>query len=445
MNSELNQKPTPKSPVRAFLRDLPRKAWRALAHNWPWKLLSLFLAVCLWAGLISQDPTLTRERVFADVPVTLTGAEQLQRSGYIVLNDFTEAPLSVRMRVDVPQRSYSSVQASNFSPRLDLSKITSTGTQTLRVQTTSTTTYGTVNEVTPAEVELQVDEYISSYRIPVTINRTGDWPQGFYGTTANVNPSTVTISGPRSLVEKVARVRVDFDVSQLPAYAGLVRTAVPFVLCNAAGEEIQSELLQLTSESVILRSILVEQTLYPTKLLQLSSLGLTTGESAEGYEIKSVTATPNAILAAGDETGLAALDTLFADRALDITGANATLTGEINLRRPSELAYLSTDTVTVTVEIGPVIAGRSFDRVKLTLRGGTAKTTVDPATVSVTLTGPQNALAALRASALEPYVDVSALEAGSYELPVALAISGTDSAEITYAITPATVRVTIGE
>lgn len=444
MNGE--QKPTAMGPVKTFFHDLPRRAWRALAHNWPWKLLSVFLAVCLWAGLISQDPTLTRERVFADVPVTITGAEQLQRDGYIVLNDFATEPLSVRLRVDVPQRSYSTVTASNYSPKLDLSKITSTGAQTLRVQTTSSTAYGTVTEVSPDVVELQVDEYISSYRIPVSINRTGEWPAGFYGTAATINPSTVTISGPRSLVERVASVRVDFDVSQLPAYAGLVRTAVPFVLCDAAGGEVESKLLQLTSESVLLRSIIVEQTMYPTKLLQLSTLALTTGEPAEGYEVKRVTATPNTILAAGDPTGLAALDALFADKPIDVIGADATFTAELTLRKPAELAYLSTDTVTVTVEIGPVMATKIFADMTLRFDGAEKRNVAcDTGKVTVTLTGPQNELQRLRASGLRAYVDVSALADGGYELPVALSLGELDAAAFTYAITPEKVSFTLGE
>lgn len=450
MNSELNQKPTPKSPVKAFLRRLPGRLWHSLTHNWPWKLLSVFLAVCLWAGLITQDASLTRERVFNDVPVSVTGAEQLRRNGYIVLNDFTEEPLTVRMRVDVPQREYNSALSSDYSPKLDLSRITATGAQTLRVQTTASTSDGgssPVKEISPAFVEVQVDEYISSYRIPVTINCIGEWPTGFRGTAATINPSIVTISGPRSLVERVARVRVDFDVSALPAYAGQVRTAVPFVLCDAEGEEIHSKLLQLTSESVILRSIIVEQTIYPTKRLQLREVGLYTGEPAEGYEVKGVTVTPLSVLAAGDAASLDALDALFVDKALDVTGADANVTGEINLRRPSELAYLSTDTVTVEVEIGPILESRAFQNVPLRfLDGGAeAKADCDAQTVSVTLTGPRTWLRALKASALRPFVDVTGLEAGSYELPVAISIVGANNEEFSCDIEPERVRFTLGE
>ena len=93
--------------VRQALRQAPARFLRVCLHNWGWKLLSLFLAVCLWAGLITQDPTLTRERVFSDVPVTVTGTDTLIGNGLIVVSGLEDENLSVRLRADVPQRSYS--------------------------------------------------------------------------------------------------------------------------------------------------------------------------------------------------------------------------------------------------------------------------------------------------------------------------------------------------
>lgn len=72
------------------LKATPSRFWNRLIHNWGWKLLSFLLAVCLWAGLITQDPNLTRERRFTDVPITLTNQETLRRNGLIVLSGLEE-------------------------------------------------------------------------------------------------------------------------------------------------------------------------------------------------------------------------------------------------------------------------------------------------------------------------------------------------------------------
>lgn len=46
---------------------------RIFIHNWPTKLLALLLAIILWGGLITQDPTLTREKHFSSVSVSVSG------------------------------------------------------------------------------------------------------------------------------------------------------------------------------------------------------------------------------------------------------------------------------------------------------------------------------------------------------------------------------------
>ena len=75
----------PRPSLRKALKGAPQRLWRLIYHNWPWKLLALFLALCLWAGLITQDPTLTRERVFTDVTVSVVGADT---SNDVFLTDY---------------------------------------------------------------------------------------------------------------------------------------------------------------------------------------------------------------------------------------------------------------------------------------------------------------------------------------------------------------------
>ncbi len=432
------RKTAEKASLQAALKGLPKRLWKMLMHHLPWKLLALFLAVCLWAGLITQDPTLTRERTFADVPVTITGADSLLRNGLIVLNNFAAAPLTVRLSADVPQREYNTVTSSNYNPRIDLSKITQPGTQTLRISTTSTTTYGTVRQLSPDSVEVTVDEYITSYRVPVSAQRKGQFPKGFYGTAPALDPGSVSVSGPKSIVTRIARVMVDLDVSRLPAQVGLIRTALPLRFEDEEGNEIQSDFIDVTNAGVLLRSIVVEQTLYKTKTLPLSSLSLIQGSPAQGYEVKSVSATPNLLVAAGEETGLEALNSLFLEQPVDVTGQSESFSVQMKVRKPAELVYLSTDSINLYVEIAPVINTREFPSVKLSFtdRSNHRSVQCDAKTVSLSLTGPALLLNSLKASAFTAYVDVSDLPSGDYELPILLKISGVDERDFTYAITP---------
>lgn len=436
----------PRPSLRKALKGAPQRLWRLIYHNWPWKLLALFLALCLWAGLITQDPTLTRERVFTDVTVSVVGADTLRRnSGLIVLSGLEDENLTARLRVDVPQREYNTVTASNYNPRVDLTRITEAGEQTLRINTTSTSTYGTVQGISPETITVVVDQFVTNYRVPVSVNIIGEYPEGFYGTPISLDPSAVTLSGPKSLVDQISRVYVDFDVSRLAAKAGTVRTALPMRFVNADGDPVESDLLEVTSADVVLRTITVEQDLYPTRTVSLSSEGLTEGKPADGYRVAGVTVTPSTVVVAGPQSTLDLLEDLSISDPVDITGRTETFSVEVEPQWPADSVYLSADTVTLTVEIEPVMVSRTFESVKLFSRGATGDVSVSLSlkTLGIVLRGPQLIMDSLRAASVVAYVDVSGLEPGSYELPVELHVEDTDMTGMTFTATPSTVLVTV--
>ena len=384
--------------------------------------------------------------MFGDVTISVTGADTLRRnSGLIVLSGLEDENLTARMRVDVPQREYNTVTASNYNPRVDLTRITEAGEQTLRIITTSTSTYGTVRSISPETVTVVVDQYVTNYRVPVSVNIIGEYPEGFYGTPISLDPSAVTLSGPKSLVDEIVRVYVDFDVSRLAAKAGTVRTALPMRFVNADGDEIESDLLEVTSADVVLRTITVEQDLYPTRTVSLSGIGLTEGEPAEGYRVASVSVTPASVLVAAPQTTLDLLDELAISDPVDITGRTETFSVEVEPQWPSDAVYLSAEAVTLTVEIEPVMVSRTFESVKLFSRGAASDVSVslNTKTLGIVVRGPQLIMDGLRAASVVAYVDVAGLEPGTYELPVELHVEDTDMTGMTFTATPSTVLATV--
>ena len=427
---------------RPDFRKALKTVWGWLSRNLAFKILALILAAGLWAGLILQDPTLTREKTFNDVSVTISGEDTMKRNGFIVVSDMRKALSKVTIHAEVPQLQYTAASASAYNARVDLSRIRETGEQSVRVATTNTSTYGTVTEVSPSSITVEVEEYVSRYRIPVTLITTGSAPEGYYATAASADPARVTVSGPKSLADRVVRAEAELDLSSLPGREGSVRTAVGFRLVDAAGETVTSKLLQVTSESVLLDSVIAEQSLYPTRSIALSDVGLVSGEPADGYEIKSVTITPQTVTGAGKSEGLDAIDALFADSSIDISNATESVTGQLRLRRPSELTWLSTDAVTVAVDIAPIVSERTFTDVKITLTGvaSSLRGKMDASQADVKLIGEVLALAKARSNQITLYCDASGLEAGTYDLKILCTAPGFETQVI-----PETMRVTLTE
>ena len=418
--------------------------WRMTRHNGLLKLVSLALALILWAMLITQDPTLTREKVMTDGVVSIVGSDSIRRNGYVVTEGL-ESLGTVTIRADIPQGQYQSATAATYNPRIDLSRINASGTQEVRILTTNSTAYGSVVEVIPPTITVKVEDYITRYRIPVTVEAVGQLPEGWYATQATQDPPVLAVSGPRSVVTRIVRAEAMLTLDTLPTQEGSVRTAVPFRLVDAAGETVDDDSLTVTSESVLIDSIVLEQTMLPQKTLNLSALGLVTGTPAQGYEIKKVTITPETVVAAGANEMLAQLDTLYTEAALDVSGLDASVNRQIKIRKPAELTYLSQDSVTVAVEIGPVISSRIFRGVRIELVGlGDGYTgSLSLRAGDVDLEGELLRLVGLRLSDVKLYVDATGLTEGVYELPVQCSVAGDNTGNWTGTVTPAAVTLTV--
>lgn len=134
---------------------------------------------------------------------------------------------------------------------------------------------------------IDVEEYITRFRIPVSVQTVGSAPEGYYAGAATLDPPTVTISGPKSMVDKIVRAEVVLELNNLPQREGTIRKALAYTLLDENNNAIESDLLEVTSESVLLDSVIVEQTMYAMKTLELSQTGLIQGTPKEGYEIKN--------------------------------------------------------------------------------------------------------------------------------------------------------------
>ena len=145
---------TTKQPGRLAL--FGKAVGNAFKHNWQYKLLSVVLAIMLWAGLITQDPTLTREKVFTDVTISASGTDTIKRNGYIVTSDLNELLANATVYASVPQSKYDDAAVNAYNVRVDLTKISQAGEYELRVQSSSSSTYGSVTEIVPATVKVNV-------------------------------------------------------------------------------------------------------------------------------------------------------------------------------------------------------------------------------------------------------------------------------------------------
>ena len=62
---------------KSYLNSLLQTLKHVVLHNGGLKFIAVLISVLLWAGVISQDETLTRDKTFQNVNVTVTGTDTL--------------------------------------------------------------------------------------------------------------------------------------------------------------------------------------------------------------------------------------------------------------------------------------------------------------------------------------------------------------------------------
>ncbi len=337
-----------------------QKLWQTLSRNWMWKLFSLVLAVCLWGGLITQDGSLPRDKVIDNVRITLTNSATLRSNGFIVVSGLEDLS-PVRIRASVPQRNYTSASAGNYVARLDLAQIQATGEQTLQVTAAASNAsqYGTVEEIFNGSVTLVVDEYSEQASVPVEIRLDGEVPAGYYAGALSSSVDSVDISGPRSVVDKVARCVVNYDQSTLSPLRSPNVANLSFVFEDAQGNQLDDDNLNVTAhgQTAALQRIAVSQEVYYLARVQVAVDALVKGEPAEGYAVSSVRVTPQTVTLAGSKMAITPYleeeRMLYPFEQVDISGQSRSVSQLLYLNTPGNMQYISNNAVQVVVTILP--------------------------------------------------------------------------------------------
>lgn len=437
MNSRQTKKPdAPRGPFKGLRQGISR----ILSSRWFLIALSLLIAMVFWSILVASDGTLTRAKTFQNVAVSVTGESTLRSRGYIVMDDLETLISGVKMTVEVTQSNYSRVSGTSYNPHLDLTDVTGEGENEIPISFSSTL-YGPVISCEPSSVTVNVERYITR-RVPVVLEKTGEI-QGYFLDSAKTDPTMVSVSGPQSLVSRVARAVAKLDASQLSGERMSDRASVQIVLQDSAGEAIESELIEITNESVLTDTVVVETELVPMKDVPLQVDSLVKGEPAEGYELTGVEAAVQSLSVAAQQDVLDAMTVLTTEQPLSIEGATADVSGYVRLSRPTGIENTVPYDVAVTAYIQEKTVERTLSQVKVEIDGldDTLSASLSRARQTVQLTGGYHFINGLTQEDVRLFVDVNGLGEGTHEVPVQISID--NAPEFTCALSSPEITVTI--
>ena len=427
---------------KSDLREVLRQIWRAIRESATRhvgvKILSIVLAIFLWGYVVSSDTSITRSKVLSGVGVQLTGQTILQRNNLALLTDVTSQLASISVEVEVSQSNYALVSSSNVDVVLDLSNITRAGTQILSLR--ASTPYGRVTNIWPESVELQVEQLDTRY-VPVNVEFVGDVREDYWYNAASVNPSSITVSGPASVVQQVSEAVAQVDVTDRTEPFNRSWT---LNLMDGDGNILSTNVLTRTSTSSTVRT-----EVYPTKTIPISTeiSDVFKGTVAEGFEITGVSISPESATVAADAELLESLDVLRIT-PISISNMRNSYSARASISELSGFENISPEQVYVTIEVAEQIASQVVDNVVVRYVNVSADFRVymddTQSQITVIATGPRSAVSELTADDLIAVVDLANYGPGEHEVPISIQLSS-DEPEVTFNLTPSTVRVRIEE
>ena len=265
-----------------------KRMMKHLINNPGLKILSILIAVVLWMIVVNYDDP--EKTVTFTLPVSVTNAEVLEEMGkvYEVVGQTNMAVFYVKGKRSV----IDNLSSSDFVATADLSQIDFQSDSDIKLVPISVDPRRSRNDiqVTLKTVNMQITlEDLSSEQFYIAVNTQGMPAEGYAIGEISVSPNLVTVSGPRSVVDRISRVAANVNVAGLTS--DIVDSVRP-VLYDENGGVIESTQLRLNQESVD-----VSVQILGTKIVAVQCE--TSGTPAEGYQFIELEYAPETVMIKG--------------------------------------------------------------------------------------------------------------------------------------------------
>lgn len=342
-------------------------------------------------------------------------------------------PPSVRVRVTAPRDTLSGIRSTSLRAFVDLRR-GSTGVSEYPVGVEVPDPRVRLMEVVPSELPVRLEE-VGEKRVQVHVARVGTVPLGYEAGAAEIEPREITVSGPTSLLQRVAAANVDVRLDGITAP---VDAAYLVSLVDAEGQTIQTEgrSARISPETVRVRLSISQLLSYKTVPVR----AVVTGNADIGYTIEGITVEPSSVTLVGSPANLANVDALDTQQ-VEVGDATASIVRQVPFRVPSGLSVSGENSARVTVRIVPLVVLQPFS-IPIAVTGvqpGLQVITPLPFAQAV-FRGPTPVLRNIDPGQLRATVDLSGRGPGLHEVPVQFAFPAELNVQST---TPTSVAIRI--
>lgn len=262
----------------------------------------LVVSVILWIIIMVETSPLLNT-TYTNIPVTIKNLSALENSNLVMMNTDKDN-LTVSVKVEGYGEQLNNIKKGDFTAYIDVYGY-GEGITNAKVEISGPSGVEIVNTY-PSQIACNIERIISRV-MDVTVQYEGNQADGYYKSLPLSNPSSVKITGPRSVVNSANHAIATVNIEGVKN--DLVKT-VPVRIYDGTDTEI------FMSSPV--GNVEVTVPVYPTKYVNL--VPTVTGNPEAGYQLVDVTVNPEKVRIAARQDILDTIKELSLAE-LDISGA----------------------------------------------------------------------------------------------------------------------------
>lgn len=400
-------------------------------NNLSLKIVSAVFAVILWTVIVNiYDPNTSY--TFSNITVQLINTQSLTEKNY-TFEVVDGGKISVT--VSGPKSVVTDLKTSDIAATADLSKVTAfTDYVDIQVQVVKDGQVLNNVEAVPRTSALKLSiENRDTNTYAVNVNTTGTPANGYAVASTTSSPTYIKVTGPTSLVEGVASVGVDVDVS---GAEGTINTQSDINMYDSDGNIITNEELEMSSETA---DVTVEMARTKTVPVVVK----TSGTPSQDCVVTGTSLSQTSVVISGQQEALSKIDNItIPSSAVSVDGLSGDKTYTFRLTDyvPSGVKIVSDTRLQVTVKISKASTKTvhiSSDAIKIENVSSGYNAVIEGTGIDVIITGRGTVLDNVSATDITCSVNAAGLSAGTHSVDVSVSVpdgcsvSGSSSVKLT--------------
>mgnify|MGYP000140840097 FL=1 len=388
---------------------------KIIFNNIGLKILALLIAVIVWWVVMNIDDPLVKKTING-VSVELRNDDDLIDKGYIYE---VESGNVIAITIWAPESVAKELKSSDFIAYADLSRLSPlTDTANITVECVKSDVKNDIKEITSKiqVVKLSIDNKQTA-EVPVTTAIVGNPAENYVIGDISISQNKIDITGAASVIEKIVRAEIKYDVSNMMQS---VNEMVTPVFYDENNNVVDTGAIQLSRNSLRL-SVVIN----PTKWI-----GITINPSvtvADDYKMVGYSLSFDQVKIAGTQESLANISSIdLPSDAIELTDVTESQDCVVNLANYLKASYKivsGTTELTVHIDIEPMVVKSYIVRkngIAVNNLGDGLEAQIEDSYIEVKVKAIQEVHDSFNMDVLNPNIDLKGYGPGEYEVPVIL-------------------------